>query len=60
MRTKSPIPPLYHVVKYHGDIAGLEEVFKDHQDFVVKPARGSGGSGIFLLQVIGDRILSTE
>jgi alpha-L-glutamate ligase-like protein len=44
-----PIPPLYHVIQYHGDIAGLEEVFKDRQDFVVKPARGSGGSGILLI-----------
>jgi alpha-L-glutamate ligase-like protein len=44
-----PTPPLYHVIDYHGDIAGLEKVLSDHQDFVVKPARGAGGSGIVLI-----------
>jgi len=44
-----PIPPLYHVIDYHGDIAGLEKVLRDHQDFVVKPTRGAGGSGIVLI-----------
>jgi len=44
-----PTPPLYHVIEYHGDMAGLEKVLRDHQDFVVKPARGAGGSGIVLI-----------
>jgi alpha-L-glutamate ligase-like protein len=44
-----PTPPLYHVIEYHGDIAGLEKVLRDHQDFVIKPARGAGGSGIVLI-----------
>lgn len=44
-----PIPPLYHVIDYHGDIAGLEKVLSEHQDFVVKPARGAGGNGIVLI-----------
>ena len=44
-----PTPPLYHVIDYHGDIAGLKKVLSDHQDFVVKPARGTGGSGIVLI-----------
>jgi len=44
-----PTPLLYHVIEYHGDIAGLEEVVRDHPDFVVKPARGAGGSGIVLI-----------
>jgi alpha-L-glutamate ligase-like protein len=44
-----PTPPLYHVIEYHGDIPGLEKVLEDHQDFVIKPARGAGGSGIVLI-----------
>ncbi len=44
-----PTPPLYHVIEYHGDIPGLEKLLGDHQDFVIKPARGAGGSGIVLI-----------
>ena len=44
-----PTPPLYHVIEYHGDIAGLEKVLSGYQDFVVKPTRGAGGSGIVLI-----------
>jgi alpha-L-glutamate ligase-like protein len=44
-----PTPPLYHVIEYHGHLAGLEEMLGDHQDFVIKPARGAGGSGILLI-----------
>ena len=44
-----PTPSLYHVIEYHGDIAGFEKVLGDQHDFVVKPARGSGGSGIVLI-----------
>ncbi len=44
-----PTPPLYHVIEYHGDINGLEKLLGDHPDFVIKPARGAGGSGIVLI-----------
>ncbi len=44
-----PTPPLYHVIEYHGDLAGLEEMLIDLHDFVIKPARGAGGSGILLI-----------
>jgi alpha-L-glutamate ligase-like protein len=44
-----PTPPLYHIIEYHGDLGGLEEMLSDHQDFVIKPARGTGGSGILLI-----------
>ena len=43
-----PTPPLYHVVEHHGDIPALEKVLGGYQDFVIKPARGTGGSGIVL------------
>jgi len=44
-----PTPPLYRVIKHHGEMARLEEMLGDYQDFVVKPARGTGGSGIVLV-----------
>jgi alpha-L-glutamate ligase-like protein len=44
-----PTPPLYHVVSHHGDIARLEKALADRQEFVLKPARGCGGSGIILV-----------
>jgi alpha-L-glutamate ligase-like protein len=44
-----PTPPVYHVVEHHGDIAKLKNALADRRDFVVKPARGAGGSGIVLI-----------
>jgi len=44
-----PTPPLYHVIEYHGDAAGLEERLGSEREFVIKPARGAGGSGIVLI-----------
>lgn len=44
-----PTPELYHVIEHHGDIAGLDYVLKDHREFALKPAHGSGGSGIILI-----------
>ncbi len=45
-----PIPELYAVVENHGSIASLPGVFKGLREFVVKPARGAGGSGIILIR----------
>jgi alpha-L-glutamate ligase-like protein len=44
-----PTPPLYRVIEHHGDMARLEEMLRNYQDFVIKPARGAGGSGIVLV-----------
>lgn len=44
-----PTPELYHVIEHHGDMAGLDEALGDHSEFALKPARGSGGSGIILI-----------
>jgi alpha-L-glutamate ligase-like protein len=44
-----PTPPLYHIIEYHGDISGFERAVAGHPQFVVKPARGSGGGGIVLV-----------
>lgn len=45
-----PIPELYYVVENHGRIAGLPAVLAPLSEFVLKPARGSGGSGIVLIR----------
>jgi len=45
-----PTPHLYHVIQSHGDVAGFEKILGDKRDFVVKPVRGSGGSGILLIK----------
>jgi alpha-L-glutamate ligase-like protein len=45
-----PIPELYYVVENHGSIAKLPEILEPLGEFVVKPARGSGGSGIILIK----------
>jgi len=44
-----PTPPIFLVVENHGQIAGIETALKDRREFVLKPARGSGGSGIILV-----------
>jgi alpha-L-glutamate ligase-like protein len=46
---KIPTPPLYYIVEKHGDIDGLRAALREHCTFAVKPARGSGGSGIVLV-----------
>jgi alpha-L-glutamate ligase-like protein len=43
------VPELYHVVEMEHQIAHLEQVLSQHQDFVVKPAHGSGGEGIVVV-----------
>jgi alpha-L-glutamate ligase-like protein len=45
-----PTPELYAVVEDHGSIAGLVRVLDGRHEFVVKPARGAGGSGIILIR----------
>jgi len=44
-----PTPSLYHIIENHGDIVGLRKRLGDQHQFVVKPARGAGGSGIILI-----------
>lgn len=46
------VPELYGVIQTEHDISKLDEIIKDHRDFVIKPAQGSGGDGII---VIADR-----
>ncbi len=48
-----PVPELYAVVREEHEIAELHEKIKDKEQFVMKPAHGSGGDGI--LVVVGRR-----
>jgi len=43
-----PTPPIFLVVENHGEIRRIEEALGERREFVLKPARGSGGSGILL------------
>ena len=44
-----PAPLSYQVIECHGDISALEGKLGSQNQFAVKPARGSGGSGIVLV-----------
>ena len=43
------VPDLYGVIEIEHDIASLPEIVRGHQDFVIKPAHGSGGNGIAVI-----------
>lgn len=42
-------PELFGVVRYTGQVRKLKELLKPYEDFVIKPARGSGGEGILVI-----------
>jgi len=44
-----PVPDLYAVVREEHEIAELHERLKPYDQFVVKPAHGSGGDGILVI-----------
>jgi alpha-L-glutamate ligase-like protein len=48
-----PVPELYAVIREEHEIAELHETLKSREQFVMKPAHGSGGDGI--LVVVGRR-----
>ena len=43
------VPETYAVIERHGDIRRLVELVGDRQEFVIKPAKGSGGRGIVVI-----------
>lgn len=55
-----PTPELYGVIAKHGDIRQFESIIRDRDSFALKPARGSGGSGIVLVKEKGETGLVTE
>jgi alpha-L-glutamate ligase-like protein len=43
------VPKLYSIIKYNHQVKKLETLLSEHNDLVIKPAHGSGGSGILVL-----------
>ena len=44
-----PVPELYAVIREEHEISELHETLKGREQFVVKPAHGSGGDGILVI-----------
>ncbi len=44
-----PVPETYAVIECQGDIPRFQEMIRDRQDFVIKPASGSEGRGIIVV-----------
>ncbi len=43
------VPPLYGVIEFPSQVKGVHDMVALHEDFVVKPAQGSGGEGIIVV-----------
>ena len=54
-----PTPLLYGVITRHGDIRKFDSIIEGRKSFAVKPARGSGGSGIVLVKEMTRRFMIT-
>ncbi len=48
-RGEIAVPPLLGVVKFTGQLKKLPEFLESHEQFVIKPAKGSGGKGILVI-----------
>ena len=55
-----PTPVLYYVVDRYGDVAGFQRALRGICQFAVKPARGSGGSGILLIRDCTEKGYTTQ
>jgi len=68
MAANIPVPDLYGVVEREYQVRHLPMWLKDHEDFVIKPAHGSGGQGILVIagkaranyRTVGGEILTQE
>jgi alpha-L-glutamate ligase-like protein len=43
------VPELIAVIRFNSQVSHLDELLGDHDEFVVKPAHGSGGNGILVI-----------
>ena len=48
-RAGVPVPELYQLVEFAGDVRKLHRLLAAHEDFVLKPAHGAGGEGILVI-----------
>lgn len=53
------VPELYGVIESVGQLKRLEEQLAQHEQFVIKPAQGSGGDGILVIDGRIDRYWRT-
>ncbi|MHB9072075.1 MAG: alpha-L-glutamate ligase-like protein [Desulfobaccales bacterium] len=68
MAANIPVPDLYGVVEREYQVRHLPVWLKDHEDFVIKPAHGSGGQGILVIagraranyRTVGGEMLTQE
>jgi alpha-L-glutamate ligase-like protein len=44
------VPELYWAIEVEGQVARLQQVVEHRNDFVIKPAHGSGGEGILVIK----------
>jgi alpha-L-glutamate ligase-like protein len=44
-----PSPEVYGEIAYHSQLSRLPEILRHHDDFVIKPNRGSAGRGVLVL-----------
>ena len=49
LRAGIAVPQLYGVMETQHDIRRLSQIVKDHPEFALKPAHGSGGDGIVVI-----------
>ena len=55
-----PVPETYAVLGRNGDVQRLAEMVANHQEFVIKPARGSEGRGIVVIVAHDGRRFTTS
>ncbi|MGC1245291.1 MAG: sugar-transfer associated ATP-grasp domain-containing protein, partial [Spirulinaceae cyanobacterium] len=44
------IPETYGVIQFQNEVKGLRDLVEEHNTFVIKPSRGSGGDGIVVIK----------
>jgi len=49
MKAGLAVPELYGVLESQRDIAKVGEILANHEEYVIKPAQGSGGDGILVV-----------
>jgi len=49
MRMGVPTPKIYARIPFHSMLPRLAELLEEHQEFVIKPSRGSAGRGVLVI-----------
>jgi alpha-L-glutamate ligase-like protein len=54
-----PMPETYAVIERHGDLRKFHQLVAEHQQFVIKPCKGSQGRGIVVVASHDETIFTT-